>query len=605
MLDSNLLEEIPPEIGGATALTDLRLAKNRLTSLPDTIGNLSLLSTLDISGNQLAVLPRGIQECTKLAIFSAKDNFLTEIPDWVAALQCLRILSLQGNQITAVPLEVAFLSRLADLHVDNNPISFPPQNIFEAGLPAVQLYLGRLSESPTTRRVDLTKVPMKRFSCHDYLATLRLHTLVLNHNNLATLLPDVSRLTDLTCLDIAHNALASLPATLSELPALATLTADHNALEALPVSLGKCAALTALSVTHNQLTTLPPSLGNLSGLRQLSLAGNPFVSPPEIYVRKRSLPWLLKYLRAMHAAQENGGALQLLSMHLSDIPSDICSLSSVTRLTLNCNDLRDVPASILALSLLETLALANNKLMRLPPSVCALPVLSSLVLDDNLISDIPPQINQLSTLLSLSLAHNSLHQLPAKLPGQPPFVFSMRFPALTSCVSAPGLSELQMLCLDGNRLGELSPALLLLTNLRVLSLRDCGIHVIPNGVTVLRRLRQLNLSDNALEALPSLNGLIRIVLLRLSNNKMQQLPLSVLTLTDLEELSLVSSLLFPHSVWHFLFHSSCLFLLPLLCPVNLCRIGPAYSPSSFTGRESNPATSARVLAPNKAVDAAH
>ena len=189
----------------------------------------------------------------------------------------------------------------------------------------------------------------------------------------------------------------------------------------------------------------------------------------------------------------------------------------ITKLLLNVNDLRDLPEGMATLTELRILSVANNKLMRIPTVLCDLFNLSSLIFDDNMIKELPEAINKLALLANLSAAHNAINRLPGKL---------------------SGLKQLRKLCLDGNPLGEIPNALLDVTALQSLSMRDCGLAVVPDTVTRLRQLRELHVAENALEGLPDLQRLAHLRLLRLSNNKLQQLPSTCVHLVDLEELSI-------------------------------------------------------------------
>ncbi|KAJ1479099.1 hypothetical protein T484DRAFT_1815576, partial [Baffinella frigidus] len=217
-------------------------------------------------------------------------------------------------------------------------------------------------------------------------------------------------------LDLKDNNLQRLPATIGELTNLERLRVDRNQLTVLDPAIGKCLALVSVSLESNNLKYLPSSLGLATKLKKLAVTGNALVSPPEVVVRKRSLEWVLNYMRACYNCGITG-AMQLISMEMSELPTDLFDYTGTTKLLLNCNDLRDIPAEMPLLTNLLALSLANNKLMRLPAPVCGLTALQSLVLDDNMITELPAGINLLSTLLNLSVAHNDLSVMPSTLQG--------------------------------------------------------------------------------------------------------------------------------------------------------------------------------------------
>jgi len=192
---------------------------------------------------------------------------------------------------------VADLKKLHDLGLDDNDVTFPPAAIFDAGLESVRNYLNRLHSAPTARAVDFSGVSMATFSCHPYMASFTLTKVSLRQCGLRSLKPDISRLSVLQELDVSHNLLRELPASVGELTALRHLYADHNEMKNLEPALGLCLSLKTLSVANNQLTVLTPSLGFATNLKTLTVTGNAIKSPPDVYLRKRSVPWVLQVPR--------------------------------------------------------------------------------------------------------------------------------------------------------------------------------------------------------------------------------------------------------------------------------------------------------------------
>jgi leucine-rich repeat protein SHOC2 len=364
-------------------------------------------------------------------------------------------------------------------------------------------------------------IQMKEFSCHESMAALRIVSLILNHNHLNDLYGDVSRLLLLSLLDLSDNDLLALPPSIRSLSCLTDLRVDRNKLSAIDQGIGACTNLTALSFVDNQVRMLPTSLCSATLLTSLGYLGNGLVSPPELYLRKRGIPWILRYLRALNTIS-GSGTLQLMSMKLTEVPDDIV-LYSISKLHLNCNDIRDVHDGVLSLSLLQSISLTNNKLMRIPPAICLLRNLQSLILDDNMVTEIPDDIGQLCSLVSLSAAHNDI------------FFVS---PAISR------LGQLRRLCLDGNqRLNNFPDSLFCLTELTALSMRECSLTQVPQAITHLVKLKDLNLSDNTLDSLPEIRALSLLSIIRLSNNRFMRLPDTILELPDLKELSLTGNLI--------------------------------------------------------------
>ncbi|MCP4374368.1 MAG: GTPase [Deltaproteobacteria bacterium] len=112
------IEELPPEIGQLTTLTELKLQKNKLRTLPPEIGMLTNLTSLYLWDNQISELPPEIGKLTKL----------TE-------------LRLSYNELRELPLEMRLLTKLTDLDLRYNPLESPPPEIVSKGAKALVGYL--------------------------------------------------------------------------------------------------------------------------------------------------------------------------------------------------------------------------------------------------------------------------------------------------------------------------------------------------------------------------------------------------------------------------------------------------------------------------------
>lgn len=103
----------------------------------------------------------------------------------------------------------------------------------------------------------------------DYLTTL-----YINHNQLTTIPPEISRLRSLILLDISGNQLVSLPP-----------------------ELGLLSSLRELHAFDNRLETIPPELGTLHQLEMLGVEGNPLQASLRAILQKDGTPALIAYLR--------------------------------------------------------------------------------------------------------------------------------------------------------------------------------------------------------------------------------------------------------------------------------------------------------------------
>lgn len=135
----NQLTELPSAIGALSSLKKLVLGKeiknegretsNLLTNLPPEIGNLKKLEILHAFHNKIVVLPLEIQALTNLVDLGLGSNRLSSFPKEITKLRNLRELRLWNNHIEELPPEIQNLSQLATLHLRNNKISRLPAQI--------------------------------------------------------------------------------------------------------------------------------------------------------------------------------------------------------------------------------------------------------------------------------------------------------------------------------------------------------------------------------------------------------------------------------------------------------------------------------------------
>ena len=106
-IDTNLLNELPEQIGQMRSLTSLSARNNQLSSLPNTVSALVSLKSLNLDSNQLSILP----------------------VDALACLTALTLLGLASNQLLTPPFELFRTSTLTSVSLAGNPglMSPPPR----------------------------------------------------------------------------------------------------------------------------------------------------------------------------------------------------------------------------------------------------------------------------------------------------------------------------------------------------------------------------------------------------------------------------------------------------------------------------------------------
>lgn len=232
----------------------------------------------------------------------------------------------------------------------------------------------------------------------------------LSREDLISLPPEISKLTQLKLLNLSDNQLSKLPAEVCELTQLISFGLSRNQLSELPVEIGKLIQLQKLSLTANSLGKLPIEIGRLTQLKELSLHNN----------------------------------------LLDEFPLEICQLTQLTELSFSYNQLNKLPVEISQLTQLKELYLYRNQLIEIPIELTQLTQLTVLYLGNNQLSELPAEIGRLTQLKELYLYNNHLSILPAEI-GQ--------------------LAQLEALYLGGNELTQLPLEFRSLQRLSELELR--------------------------------------------------------------------------------------------------------------------------------------
>lgn len=102
-----------------------------------------------------------------------------------------------------------------------------------------------------------------------------------NHDNILSLLPDITNLTHLTQLWLMVCHLTDFPIKVTRLTKLKMLDLRNNQLSTLLPEIGNLMKLKRLYLRNNQLSTLPPEIIKLRKLKRLWVEGNPLLTPPQ------------------------------------------------------------------------------------------------------------------------------------------------------------------------------------------------------------------------------------------------------------------------------------------------------------------------------------
>ncbi|XP_023728414.1 probable LRR receptor-like serine/threonine-protein kinase At1g06840 [Lactuca sativa] len=246
LLNMNLSGSLAPELGQFSHLTILDFMWNDLSgSIPKEIGNISSLVLLLLNGNRLSGnLPDELGYLRNLDRFQIDQNHISgEIPKSFSNLNNIKHIHFNNNSLSGqIPLELSNLSTLMHLLLDNNNLSgylpsefgnFPNMRIVQldnnhfdgAEIPAS---FGNLSK--------IVKLSLRNCSLQGVVPDLsriqNLSYIDLSKNRLSGYIPSNTLSNRITTIDLSDNQLnGSIPESLSDLPSLQKLSLENNFLD--------------------------------------------------------------------------------------------------------------------------------------------------------------------------------------------------------------------------------------------------------------------------------------------------------------------------------------------------------------------------------------
>lgn len=490
-----------------TALQTLHLNRfdrgNETADLDSTFAGVTTLRHLTLDGVQLASFPGSLINNAQLTTLSLMDCGLTALPDRIADLTSMEVLHLDRNPIQVLPASVGRLTRLRRLSLDRCELTELPAS------------LGQLGE---------------------------LTYLTATQNHFVRLPESLGQLGQLRDLNVSMNDLTDLPTSLRQLPLLDRMAAFTNQLTRFPVELTQ---VRHLYLSDNQFTALPDAVGAFRRLRSLTLAGNPLTSLPETIGQLDSLEMLTLGDNQLTRLPPQFGQLSRLSWlelgdnRLRDLPETVGGLTSLTAIAIGDNPLETLPAAVGRWQRLRTATLQLPYLRRLPDQIGNWQQLEDLTIESDQLVLLPDALTDCRSLTVLTLSGNKLLGLPermGKLTRLKQLVVSARsdsttgtglgqlttLPAdLANCHNLTDLTVQQQRAFEGGDALRLAMAL---PRLQTLSLINCGI---------------ADLSGIAWDRLSLAN-------LNLMQNRLSQLPNSLLNMPGLTQINLADNNLPPH-----------------------------------------------------------
>ncbi|XP_065875772.1 probable LRR receptor-like serine/threonine-protein kinase At3g47570 [Euphorbia lathyris] len=525
---------ISPYIGNLSFLTSLNIQNNSFHGqLPETIGRLRRLKLIHVRRNLLGgSIPPSLALCKKLeSIYLGYNNFEGTIPDGIGDLSVLEIFQVRNNHLTgAFPSVILNISTLRVIDITyNNLVGDIPDDICFR-LPKLQLLF--FAMNPLGGQIPTSLSQCKDLTLVEFVG-----------NRLTGSIPsDIGNISQLDHFNLGANRLTGVvPSSLGNLSRLFHLELRENNLWGeIPADLAKLYGIQKLIFTSNNLSgRLPQYIFNFSSALEISFAQN-------------HLTGNIPELNSLHS-------LQLQKLFLSynrldgRIPVSISNASQLTLIELSNNSLSgQVPSSFGNLHLLETLNFLHNQLTG-DPSQRVLHFLTSLTNCRNLINlvigpnplngELPNSVGNLSSSLRRFVAFSSpiKGSIPPSIGNMSNLLILLLYSNNLTGVIPPSignLSRLQRLHVYGNNLeGRIPTELCRLPFLgEFLSHGNQLTGPIPDCIGNLSRMLILTLSSNAFESIPiTLWSLSDMWFLDLSNNSLHgHLPPDIEKLTKIE-----------------------------------------------------------------------
>lgn len=496
-LSSNVIIEIPSDLGKLYALTILDLHDNALTAIPAEIGKLEKLIKLNLSRNKLTKIPVEFFKLSELKTLNLSNNCLEEINPGVSDLYMLELLDLSNNKLTSLPSGMGFLVRLTQLLCSYNQINELPDDICSM----------RSLNKLDLMHNNLTSLPK------DIGLLTKLKLVYAQHNDIKEL-PDFTGNDVLEELHLSNNFITEISTDFCErLPHLKILDLRDNKIENIPDDIALLQALIRLDLSNNTIQNIPNTLATLAHLISLQLEGNPIRSIRREVIQSGTQR-ILKTLRDRTKISETETILEMKksASHIGGGDSvfpDRFNIRKNRCLVVTMKNIADVPDKVFLDAREESCAMidfSKNKLCTLPVGLlhvaeCA----NEIIFANNLITEIPPYISKFNRVYRLNISSNLLGDLPQEI-GK--------------------LKMLRELNISNNRFQKIPKAIYEMQGLEILLARDNKIDKIDassNCLGALKRLATLDLSNNNLDQVPPILGtLTNITTLELNGNCFRQ-----------------------------------------------------------------------------------
>ncbi|KAK9167873.1 hypothetical protein Syun_000013 [Stephania yunnanensis] len=297
LLNKNLSGTLSPKLGQLSFLEILDFMWNKISgTIPKELGNLKSLVLLLLNGNQLVgPLPEELGYLPKLDRLQIDENQISgPIPESFGNLRKIQHFHMNNNSISGqIPHALSRLPLLVHFLLDNNNLSgYLPPELYQ--LPQLQIlqldnnnFTGTIPDSYGNMS-RLIKLSLRNCSLQGPIPDLsrisNLSYVDLSWNHLNGSIPTNKPSDNITTINLSNNDISGLiPANFSGLPHLQKLSLDHNALSgSVPSDIWRNRTFNAtekllLDFQQNMLSNISGSLEPPTNVT-ISLRGNPVCS---------------------------------------------------------------------------------------------------------------------------------------------------------------------------------------------------------------------------------------------------------------------------------------------------------------------------------------